>query len=126
MAYPTNSWSILPATDALFGKKKVKLEVAMLAMGSHGGEGTMLICERDNGDATKTRFMLSSAGKMDLAIGLRHKAHHDQNQRPYGYVTVLAKLFYTVEKGEDGKNQVVTTLPVGVNFDMNLPLFVFK
>jgi hypothetical protein len=41
-------------------------------------------------------------------------------------VKVLASVFYTVAMGDDGKNQVVTTLPQGVNFDMNLPLFVFK
>jgi hypothetical protein len=126
MAYPSNSWAILPATDALFGKTKVRLEAAMLEMGRYGGEGTMLICERENGDGKKTRFMLSSAGRMELADGFTRKAHHDQNLRPYGYVKVLASVFYTVAMGDDGKNQVVTTLPQGVNFDMNLPLFVFK
>ena len=127
MAYPSNSWSILPATDALFKKTKVRLEDAMLEMGQYGGEGTMLICERENpGGLKKTRFMLSSSGKMDLPVGTEHKAHHDQNWRSYGYVKVLAVLFYEVKMGDDGKNQVVTTLPMGVNFDMNLPLFVFK
>ncbi len=127
MAYPTNSWAILPATDALFNKTKVTLEQAMLAMGSYGGEGTMLICERENpGGLKTTRFMLSSSGKMDLPVGLEHKAHHDQNLRSYGYVKVLAVIFYEVKMGDDGKNQVVTTLPQGVNLDMNMPLFVFK
>jgi len=126
MGYPSNSWAILPATDALFKKTKVRLEAAMLEMGQYGGEGTMLICERDNGNGKVTRFMLSSAGKMDLPVGTTHKAHHDQNLRSYGYVKVLAVLFYEVKMGDDGKNQVVTTLPMGVNFDMNLPLFVFK
>lgn len=127
MAYPQNSWAILPATDALFRKTKVTLERAMLEMGSYGtDEHTMLICERENGDGKKTRFMLSSAGKMTLPDGYNHLAHHDQNLRPYGRVKVLASVFYTVAKGDDGKNQVVTTLPMGVNLDMNLPLFVFK
>lgn len=126
MAYPSNSWSILPATDAIFNKTKVTLERAMLEMGSYGGEGTMLIVERENGNGKTTRFMLSSSGKMDLPVGTTRKAHHDQNLRPYGMLKVLAVIFYTVAKGDDGKNQVVTTLPQGVNFDMNLPLFVFK
>ena len=125
MGYPRNSWAILPATDALFGKTKVTLERAMLEMGSIL-EGTMLICERENGDGKKTRFMLSSAGKMTVPHGLTHKAHHDQNLRPYGVITVLAYVYYTVAKGDDGKDQVVCTLPMGVNLDMNLPLFVFK
>lgn len=127
MAYPRNSWAILPATDALFNKTKVRLEAAMLEMGRYGGEGTMLICERENpGGLKTTRFMLSSSGRMELADGVTHKAHHDQNLRPYGYIKVLASVFYTIAKGDDGKNQVVTTLPMGVNLDMNLPLFVFK
>jgi hypothetical protein len=126
MAYPTNSWAILPATDALFKKTKVTLERAMLEMGSYGGEGTMLIVERENGDGKTTRFMLSSSGDMSMPVGTTHKAHHDQNLRPYGMLKVLAVIFYTVAKGDDGKNQVVFTLPQGVNFDMNLPLFVFK
>ena len=127
MPYPTNSWSILPATDALFNKTKVTLERAMLEMGSHCREGTMLICERDNGYGKKpTRLMLSSSGTIAMLIGTSHKAHHDQTGRPYGYIKVLANIPYTIAKGDDGKNQVVTTLPQGVNFDMNLPLFVFK
>lgn len=123
MAYPRNSWSILPATDALFNKTKVSIEQAMLGMGG----GTFLICERDNGyDKKPTRLMLSSAGTMDLPVGTVHKAHHDQNWRPYGDLKVLAVLFYTIVKDGDGKNQVVTTLPMGVNLDMKMPLFVFK
>ena len=127
MAYPTNSWAILPATDDLFKKTKVTLERAMLEMGSRGSEGTILICERESSGGLKTtRFMLSSSGKMDIPVGIERKAHHDQNLRPYGYIKVLANIPYTIAKGDDGKNQVVTTLPQGVNLDMNLPLFVFK
>jgi hypothetical protein len=124
MGYPRNSWAILPATDALFGKTKVTLEAAMLEMGG----GTMLICERENpGGLKTTRFILSSAGTMDCyQPGTEHKAHHDQNWRPYGYIKVLAVVKYDVAKGNDGKDQVVCTLPMGVNLDMNLPLFVFK
>lgn len=123
MAYPQNSWAILPATVALFCKTKVTLERAMLEMGG----GTILICERESGDGKKIRFMLSSSGMMDqYPAGTQHKAHHDQNLRSYGYIRVLADVFYSVALGDDGKNQVVCTLPMGVNFDMNLPLFVFK
>ena len=122
MAYPSNSWAILPATDALFNKQKATLEQVMLTMGG----GTILICERENGDGKKTRFWLSSAGKMELARDTVHKAHHDQNLRPYGYVRVLGSMFYSIVKGDDGKDQIVTTLPYGVSFDTKMPLFVFK
>lgn len=128
MAYPQNSWAILPATDALFGKTKVSLEQAMLEMGSYGGTGTILLCERENGDGKVTRFMLSSAGRMELAVGFTKKAHHDQNLRPYGYVKVLDVMFYEVRKGDDGKNQVVTEtgLTAPLKMDSKFPLFVFK
>lgn len=122
MAYPQNSLAILPATNALFNKTKVTLGAAMLEMGG----GTMLICERENPGSKTTRFMLSSAGRMELPVGSEYKAHHDQNLRSYGYIKVLALVFYSIAKGDDGKDQVVTTLPLGVNLNMNLPLFVFK
>jgi hypothetical protein len=124
MAYPrNNSWAILPATQALFGRTKVTLEAVMLERGG----GTILICERKNGDGKTTRFFLSSSGIMDCyKPGTQHDAHHDQNFRSYGSIKILAVLFYDVAKGVDGKDQVVTTLPMGVNLSMNYPLFVFK
>lgn len=128
MAYPTNSWAILPATDALFNKTKVTLEQAMLEMGSYGGCGTMLIVERCNGDGKFTRMMLSSSGRMDVPSGSYHKAHHDQNLRPYGSLRVLDVLFYEVKKGDDGKNQVVleNSLVAPLKLDTKFPMFVFK
>lgn len=129
MAYPSNSWSILPATDALFNKTKVSLEQAMLEMGSYGsGKCTMLIVERCNGDGKFTRMMLSSSGHMDVSVGSQHKAHHDQNWRPYGTLRVLDVLVYEVKKGDDGKKQVVTEgfLTAPLTLDSKFPLFVFK
>ncbi len=129
MPYPTNSWAILPATDALFNKTKVSMEQAMLEMGSYGGKGTILICERDNGyDKKPTRLMLSSAGRMDVPIGSFRKAHHDQNLRPYGQLRILDVVFYEIKKGDDGKSQVVTedALMCPLTLDDKFPLFVFK
>lgn len=128
MAYPQNSWSILPATQALLNKTKCTLEEAMLVYGG----GTILICTRENGDGKITPFFLSSAGRMEVPTGTEHKAHHDQNWRPYGYVTVRGSIFYEVKAGDDGKNQVVCTLPDlffgkdQLSLDSKAPLFCFK
>lgn len=123
MAYPKNSWSILPATDALFDRQKATLQEVMLAMG--GGE--ILIVYRTNGDGKDTHFFLSTAGTMGLPNGTVSKAHHDQNLRPYGYVTVRASIPYTVV---DGK--VVCEIPdlqfgaTKLTLATKAPLFVFK
>lgn len=132
MAYPKNSWAILPATDAIFNKTKVTLEQAMLEMGSHGGECTILLCIREDGQGKTTPFFLSSAGRMEHADGTRHKAHHDQNFRSYGMITVLRSIVYKVATGLDGKNQVVCTIPdfwfgkAELSLESKAPLFVFK
>lgn len=121
MAYPQNSWSILPATQALLNKTKCTLEEAMKVYGSNR-EGTILLVERDNGYGKKPTFMfLSSCGKMEYDRDTKHKAHHDQNLRPYGELTVKGCIVYTLVN-----NQVVTTLPFGVSLDTKAPLFCFK
>lgn len=118
MAYPTNSWAILPATDALFNKTKVSMTEMAKSMGSYGGTGTLILVERDNGNGKVTLLILSSSGRMDLKPGSSHKAHHDQNFRSYGYLTVKSVFFYEVKDG------VVTSEKPFVTG--NFPLFVFK
>ena len=123
MAYPKDSWSILPATDALFNRQKATLREVMLTMG--GGE--IIIAYRTNGDGKDTHFFLSTSGTMGLPSGTVHKAHHDQNLRPYGYVTVRASIPYKVVDG-----QVVCEIPdlkfgaTKLTLDSKAPLFVFK
>lgn len=122
MAYPTNSWSILPATQALLNKTKCTMEEAMEVYGSEGREGTILVCERDNGYGKKpTVIFLSSCSNMDMPVGTVHKAHHDQNLRPYGELTVKAVIVYTMMN-----KQPVCTVPSPLTLDFKAPLFCFK
>ena len=129
MAYPRNSWAILPATQALLNKTKCTLEEAML---TYGG-GMMLLCIRESGYEKFTPFFLSSAGDMTCyQPGTMHAAHHDQNLRPYGVIRVVGVIKYDVAKGADGKDQVVCTLPDlffgkdQLSLDTKAPLFCFK
>ena len=123
MAYPTNSWSILPATQAMLNKTKCTLEEAMKAYGG----GTILLCTREDGMGKVTSFFLSSSGDMAIANGTRHKAHHDQNLRSYGTVTVHASMLYSIVN-----SQVVCTVPTlgfgkgPLTLDSKAPLFCFK
>jgi hypothetical protein len=123
MSYPQNSWSILPATQCLLGKTKATLEACMLEMGSYGGKGTILVCERNYENGKPTLVFLSSAGNMTHDKGFQHKAHHDQTLRNLGYHRVLHCVHYEVING-----QVVTEegLPNGLTLDTKAPLFVFK
>jgi hypothetical protein len=124
MAYPQNSWAILPATQALLNKTKCTLEEAMLVYG--GGE--ILFVVRENPDGKPTLMFLSSAGTMGIPAGTEHKAHHDQNLRPYGYLKVRGSIEYKVV---DGKVQC-ESLPElyhgngMLSLDSKAPLFCFK
>lgn len=124
MAIPKNSWAILPATQALFGKLKCTLEQAMLEY----GDGTMLICLRKNPASHDTVMFLHSSGTMPQElVGTQHAAHHDQNFRSYGDLSVFAAIPYTVVN-----RRVLCTLPDvwikkdRLSLDTKAALFCFK
>ena len=80
--YPHNSWSVLPATGAIYNKGKVTPDEVDRELGR--GRGIMVV---KNG---KDKLIMLPGG--NETAGLVHKAHHDQSFRTYGDFTVLGQL----------------------------------
>lgn len=120
--YPRDSWSLLPASQVLYGKNKVGIEDIRKEMGNRG---VILVCTRNDGHKDQFPVLLTSYGSI-AEPGTKHDGHHDQSWRKLGTFTVVGtiKLGKTVEddvvkymSGADGKFDPKT---------VKGPVFVFK
>ena len=92
MAYPTNSWSILPAGCLFNDKNKVTMEQVM----QEWGEGSILVCKKPNGN-----FGFIAGAYGDYAkVGTGHMCHHDQTWAKLGYWEIVAQVKYKKVDGE--------------------------
>jgi len=82
--YDSNSWTILPATMALYGKRTMPLVNAA----DHWGRGTVYICKKSGED--RFLFVVSSGKLGDYSkVGSVHPAYHDQSRAYKGDYHVL-------------------------------------
>lgn len=76
-----HSWAILPATMALWGKKKVAIPECATVW----DEGTVLVCTNEQG---RTCFIHGSRGDYGVKIGEMILCHHDQTGTSKGHYTI--------------------------------------
>ena len=86
--YPHDSWSLLPASEVLYGKAKVSVEDIRSEMHD---KGVILVCTRDD----KGIFLLTSYGHI-AKPGTVRNGHNDQTWRKLGSFHVIG----TIELGK--------------------------
>ena len=87
-----NGWAILPAADAIFGKKKVTLS----DIASFWKSGTVVVMEKPNG---MLHFIAGASGHY-ADIGEMKACYHDQSGKLMGYWKVLDEIRYSVVNGK--------------------------
>jgi hypothetical protein len=108
-----DSWALLPATQSLWEKAKVKLSDC----GTIWDKNTVYICMR-NSDAKKIVFLSSSGTLRGVSVGDTHSGHHDQRMSNLGRFEVLNIV--------DLKNGEVVKKANDEYLDVKAPLYVFK
>lgn len=109
-----NSWAILPATMALWNKRKI----TVAECGSVWNEGTVLVCHNPEG---RICFIHGSAGDYGVKIGERHRCHHDQTGVDKGLYQIINILQWT--KDSTGNVVITSELPYDPNTKASLAVF---
>lgn len=112
----SRSWSILPATMALYNKRTVDIKTA----NSTWGEGTVLVCEVTGSNGKDRLAFVHSAGHYDnyvSYVGKLYAAHHDQTGASKGYYKVVNVVGFKNNEIENKVNDI------GLNVKASLAVF---
>lgn len=122
MAYPTNSWPILPAAQCFFNKNKVTIQEIAKELG-YQGKGTVVVCKKPNG---QFHFIAGALGYYS-DIGVMQKVHHDQTHVNIGTWEVVNEVYYNLTN-VDGSAKLTFKVPpvAGENIVEKAGLHVFK
>lgn len=108
-----NSWAILPASMALWNKRRVTIADCATEWDS----GTLLVCRNDQG---RICFIHGAQGDYGVKVGDRHLTHHDQTLASKGMYEIVNIVHW--KKASD-KIDIKSVLPYDINTKASLAVF---